>query len=89
MTQWTDLSGYTFKLVKAPFPMCDVCEIWVLDGDDLQAKLTITVSYNMRLGIIGSLLDKLLVRFVVAREMHRSVYGLKEYVEERRTLLGG
>ena len=83
VTQWTDYSGYSFKLVKAPFPMCDVCEKWVLEGSDLQAKLTITVSYNMRLGFLGRLLDMLLVRFVVAREMHQSVYGLKHYVEKR------
>ena len=83
VTHWTDLSGYSFKLVKAPFPMCDVCETWSLEGDDLQAKLTITVSYAMGLSIIGRLLDTMLVRFVVAREMHRGVYGLKDYVEEK------
>ena len=83
VTRWTDFSGYSFKLAKAPFPMRDVCETWVLEGDDSQTKLTITVSYAMRLGFVGRSLDSILVRFVVAREMHRSVYGLKDYVEER------
>jgi hypothetical protein len=83
VTQWEDCCGYSFKLVKAPFPMRDVCETWVLSGDHSQAQLTITVSYNMRLGFVGKLLDAVLVHFVVAREMHQGIWGLKRHVETR------
>jgi len=83
VTHWTDCCGYSFKLVKAPFPMRDVCETWVLNEEDSRAQLTITVSYNMRFGLIGALLDAVLVRFVVAREMHQGIWGLKQHVETR------
>jgi hypothetical protein len=85
VTHWTDCCGYSFKLIKAPFPMRDVCETWVLNEVDSQAQLTITVSYNMRLGLIGALLDAVLVRFVVAREMHQGICGLKKHVETSYT----
>lgn len=65
--------------------MRDVCETWVLNEVDSQAQLTITVSYNMRLGLIGALLDAVLVRFVVAREMHQGICGLKKHVETSYT----
>ncbi len=82
VTQWTEGAGFSFKLVKAPFPMCDVCETWLLNDDDSQAVLTITVSYGMRLGFIGALLDLVLVRFVVAREMRLGICGIKHHVEK-------
>jgi hypothetical protein len=82
VTQWTEGTGYSFELVRAPFPMCSVCETWVLNDDDSQAVLSITVSYGMRLGFIGALLDAVLVRFVVAREMRLGICGLKHHVEK-------
>ena len=82
VNQWSDGAGYSFKLIKAPFPMCDVHETWVLHHDNVQATLTITVSYAMRLGVIGRILDTLLVRFAVAQEMHQGIQGLKRHVEE-------
>lgn len=82
VTQWTEGAGYSFDLVKAPFPMCDARETWLLNDDDSQPVLSITVSYGMRLGFIGALLDAVLVRFVVAREMHLGICGLKHHVEK-------
>ena len=82
VTEWTEGAGYSFKLVKAPFPMRNVCETWVLRPGKNQALLNITVSYDMRLGLLGTLLDAALVRFVVAREMRLGICGLKQHVEK-------
>ena len=83
VTEWSDGAGYSFELVKAPFPMRDVHETWVLEAVDSHALLTITVSYDMRLGLLGALLDAVLVRFVVAREMRLGICGLKHHVEKK------
>ena len=83
VTQWSDGAGYSFELVKAPFPMRDVHETWVLKPDNGHALLTITVSYDMHLGLLGALLDAVLVRFVVAREMRLGICGLKHHVEKK------
>ena len=83
VTEWSDGAGYSFKLVKAPFPMRDVHETWVLKPGDSHALLTITVSYDMRLGLLGALLDAVLVRFVVVREMRLGILGLKHHVEKK------
>lgn len=85
VTEWVDGAGYSFKLVKAPYPMRDVCETWILRSDDNHVLLTITVSYGMHLGLIGFLLDALLVKFLVAREIRLGIFGLKHYVEEKFT----
>jgi len=82
ITHWTEGEEYSFDLARAPFPMRDVREKWVLSEDGSQTSLDITVSYGMRLGLIGALLDNVLVRFVVAREMRLGIYGLKHHVEK-------
>ena len=61
--------------------MREVRETWVLRYDDARTLITTTVSYGMRLGLLGVILDAVLVRFLVAREMRVSVCGLKNYVE--------
>jgi hypothetical protein len=81
ITHWTEGEEYSFNLSRAPFPMRDVKEKWVLGENGSQTSLDITVSYDMRLGLIGALLDTVLVRFVVAREMRLGIYGLKHHVE--------
>lgn len=63
--------------------MRDVHETWVLKPSDSHTLLTIIVSYDMRLGLLGALLDKVLVRFVVAREMRMGIHGLKHHVEKK------
>ena len=83
VTEWSDGAGYSFELVKAPFPMRDVHETWVLKPGDGHSLLTITVSYDMRMSLLGALLDTVLVRFVVAREMRVGIRGLKQHVEKK------
>jgi hypothetical protein len=43
--------------------------------------VTTRVQYEMKLGPLGLLLDWMLVRFVVKREMRAGLRGLKLYVE--------
>ena len=50
-----------------------------VEGDGV--LVTTRVDYEMAFGPMGTLLDALLVRFVVMREMRSGVRGLKAYVE--------
>lgn len=81
VTQWTEGAGYAFDLVRAPFPMCKVHETVRLEQGDGHAVVTTSVSYAMRLGVIGYLLDAVFVRFLIRREMRTSLRGLKHFVE--------
>lgn len=81
VTAWQDGEGYSFDVLKAPFPMTDVHETWVCAAASSGTTVTTRVSYGMRLGLLGSAVDWLLVRFIVQREMRTGLRGLKEYVE--------
>ncbi len=83
ITEWNEGTGYSFVLTRAPFPMHEVTEVWVLEPENNHAVITTAVSYRMKLGIIGALLDAVLVRFLVAREMRAGLIGFKNYVEQR------
>ena len=81
VTQWHEGKGFAFDVLKAPFPMQNVKETWVLAAEDGRTAVETTVRYDMRLAVTGRFLDWLLVRFVVRREMRAGLRGLKEYAE--------
>jgi len=82
VTQWHDGKGFAFDVLKAPFPMRDVKEVWVLGADNGHTIVETQVRYGTHLGFLGSLADWLLVRFVVRREMRAGLRGLKQFAEQ-------
>jgi len=82
VTQWHDGKGFAFDVLKAPFPMKDVKEVWVLAPENSHTAVETQVRYGTHLGLLGALADWLLVRFVVRREMRAGLRGLKEFTEQ-------
>jgi ligand-binding SRPBCC domain-containing protein len=81
VTQWHEGKGFAFDVLKAPFPMKDVKEVWVLAPENGHTAVETQVRYGTHLGVLGGIVDWLLVRFVVRREMRAGLRGLKEYAE--------
>ena len=81
VTAWREGEGYDFDVHRAPWPMKNVKETWNMAVEGNGVRVTARVDYEMELGPMGTLLDALLVRFVVMREMRSGVRGLKAYVE--------
>lgn len=81
VTQWHKGKGFAFDVLKAPFPMREVKEVWVLAPEDSHTAVETQVRYGTHLGFLGGVVDWLLVRFVVRREMRAGLRGLKEYTE--------
>lgn len=82
VTQWHVGKGFAFDVLKAPFPMRDVKEVWVLGSDNGQTVVETQVRYGTHLGFLGGIVDWLLVRFVVRREMRAGLRGLKQFAEQ-------
>jgi len=82
VTEWNEGDGYSFDVFRAPFPMKNVHESWKAGHDNGFSTVTTRVNYGMKLGFIGSMIDWLLVRFVVQREMRAGLRGLKQHLEQ-------
>lgn len=80
VTRWTDGEGYAFDVFRAPYPMAEVRETWLAGRANGYSTVTTTVNYGMKLGPLGALLDWLVVRFIVQREMRAGLRGLKQYL---------
>jgi hypothetical protein len=81
VTQWHEGKGFAFDVLKAPFPMKQVKEVWVIAPENGYTAVETQVRYGTHLGFVGALVDWLLVRFVVRREMRAGLRGLREYAE--------
>lgn len=82
VTQWHHEKGFAFDVLKAPFPMKDVKEVWVLGTQNGHTLVETQVRYAMYLGFVGRFLDWFLVRFIVRREMRVGLSGLKQCAEK-------
>lgn len=83
VTDWTEGRGFSFDVLRAPFPMTHVKESWVITGGNGTTTVATQVSYGMSLSAVGSTLDWALVRFIVRREMRSGLEGLKRFIEGR------
>lgn len=81
VTEWHEGEGFSFDVLRAPWPMDNVHESWVVSDRDGVTRVTTCVEYGMKIGAAGSLLDWSLVRFIVRREMRAGLRGLKSHVE--------
>lgn len=81
VTQWHEGKGLAFDVLKAPCPMKEVKETWVLAEENGNSVVETQVRYATRFGAFGAAVDWLLVRFVVRREMRAGLGGLKKFAE--------
>ncbi|MBT8038796.1 MAG: SRPBCC family protein [Gammaproteobacteria bacterium] len=81
VTAWREGEGYDFDVLRAPWPMKNVKEIWNMAAAADGVRVTTRVDYDMELGPLGRLADVLMVRYIVKREMRSGIRGLKAYVE--------
>ena len=87
VTEWSTGHSFSFDVMQVPFPMKDVRETWVIEHENSQTTVATSVSYDMRFGVLGMVLDALVVQHIVRREMRTGLVGLKQYAERttRRT----
>jgi ligand-binding SRPBCC domain-containing protein len=81
VTNWDTGRGFVFAVVKAPYPMKDVRETWMIEHANGHTTVTSTVEYSMGLAWLGLLLDYSLVQHIVRREMRAGLRGLKALAE--------
>lgn len=81
VTQWHDGKGFSFDVLKAPFPMREVKESWAMGCEGGRTVVSTQVRYAMGLGPAGRALDAVLVQFLVRREMRAGLGGLKRHLE--------
>lgn len=81
VTRWQDGYGFSFDVLRAPFPMKDVKESWVVSQENGLSVVSTRVTYRMKLGLVGKAIDWSLVRFIVRREMRAGLRGLKQHSE--------
>lgn len=81
VTAWDAGKGYSFLVVKRPFPLGRVLETWEIRPDSGSTMVRTQVEYDIRLGMIGRLIDELLVRHLIRREMRQGLSDLKRVLE--------
>ena len=89
VTEWDTGRGFAFDVIKAPYPMKNVRETWVIEHGNGRTVVASTVEYSMGLDSLGLLLDTALVQHIVRREMRAGLRGLKACAERTMSAAQG
>lgn len=85
VTRWEDGRGFTVRLhhgdkPNAPFKHAEFT-YWLDDTAEGRARIRTTMSYEPSFGILGRVLDRLLLRRAVSSTVQAIVGGLKQFYE--------
>ncbi len=82
IVDWKEGHSYKYQ-VENIGPIGKLVNEWSVTPDGDNSLVTTNVSYHMRFGIMGALMDKLIVRRSIRKAMAQGQAGLKGYVETR------
>jgi len=84
VTEWDEGSSFSYAVFGAPFPLMQFQESWSIEPTPSGATLTTRMSYGVRFGPVGALIDWLVIRHLLRRAIKKGHRGLKRHVEATR-----
>jgi len=85
IVEWKEGHSYKYQ-VENIGPIGKLVNEWSVTSHGNKSVVTTNVSYRMRFGIMGALMDKLMVRRSIRKAMAQAQDGLKGYVETREPI---
>jgi len=84
--EWNEGKGFVIKLhdgAKPPPPIFSAASFHYIleDAPGGKTKFLPTMTYTLKFGVLGSLLDKLLINMIVRSNMKKVGVGLKQFYE--------
>jgi hypothetical protein len=86
---WDESRGYSYEIRGRLGPLYRVRESWTVDPAPTSCIASAHISYDVRLGSLGRLLDRVLIRLLLQRQMCLGLTGLKRHAESSVPLEGG
>lgn len=81
VAEWNEGVGYSFDVVRVPYPIRDVRETWRIEDEAGHVSVVTSVEYDTHLGPVGAAIDAAIVSHLVRREMREGLKGLKRHAE--------
>jgi hypothetical protein len=83
VTRWEEDRCFSYRVFGAPYPLRELHEVWSISPNGRGVVLTTQMTYEVHLGALGRLVDRLVVRRLLRRAIRIGHRGLKEHIEGR------
>jgi uncharacterized membrane protein len=80
---WDECSGYTYEIRGRLGPLRELRESWTVAPAPSSCVASATIRYDLRFGMLGRVVDRLLLRLLLRRQMSLGLSGLKRHAESR------
>jgi hypothetical protein len=85
---WDEARGYAYEIRGPLGPLYRVQESWTLDPAPSSCIASAHITYDVRLGPVGAVLDRVLIRLLLQRQMCLGLTGLKRAAESSAPVEG-
>ncbi len=82
IVSWTEGEAYSYDVTAGlPFPMKALRNHWSLSERGARAEVTLQQEFNTKLGPLGSLMELMMMKRMMRKEMDLALAGLKYHIE--------
>ena len=82
IVEWNEGRSFTFEIPDGLGPIKILREIWSVEPSPEGAVVTVMMDLNnMKFGVLGAVMDRLIARRVMGKQLVLSLAGLKHHVE--------
>lgn len=79
VTEWSEGQGFTF-LLEATGPVKTAVSDWRVRSEGAGSVVTVAIDFKVRYGMLGTAMDRLIMRRMLRRVAARTLTGLRHYV---------
>ena len=79
---WEEGTSLSYDVIKGlPMPMKSLNNTWSVSGEGADSMVTLKMDFRTRFGPLGALMEMMMLKRMMRKEMGLSLAGLKQYAE--------
>ena len=89
IVEWNEGHSFIFEIPNGFWPIKNLREVWSVEPSPEGSVVVVTMDFEMQLGPLGVIMDLLILRWLMDRELVLGLAGLKHHVETGEVVTSG
>jgi uncharacterized protein YndB with AHSA1/START domain len=81
IVEWNEGHSFIYQIPNGFWPVKSLREVWSVEPSPEGSVVVVTMDFEMQLGPLGAIMDLLILRWLMDRELALGLAGLKHHVE--------
>jgi ribosome-associated toxin RatA of RatAB toxin-antitoxin module len=81
IVEWNEGHSLIYEIPNGFWPIKNLREVWSVEPSPEGSVVVVVMDFEMKLGPLGAIMDLLIIRWLMSRELELGLAGLKHHVE--------